>query len=98
MHNFFRPCEAVHGLAGTIHGIAEMQAARCSGDRDCKQRLSEHPLDRGGISRRTTVTKIAMAIALLIATLAAVPASAGPREDGQYSPGYQDNAYNRHGW
>lgn len=44
------------------------------------------------------LTRIALALGLVIATLATVPASAGPRDDGQYSPGYQDNAYNRHGW
>jgi len=44
------------------------------------------------------MTKILFAIALVLTALAAVPASAGPRDDAQYSPGYQDNAYNRHGW
>jgi hypothetical protein len=44
------------------------------------------------------MTKIAVAFALLLATLSAIPASAAPRDDAQYSAGYQDNAYNRHGW
>jgi hypothetical protein len=42
--------------------------------------------------------KITLALALVVAALATAPASAGPRDDAQYSPGYQDNAYNRHGW
>ena len=42
------------------------------------------------------LTRIAFALALLIAALATVPAFAGPGDE-QYSPGYQDNAYNRHG-
>jgi hypothetical protein len=54
--------------------------------------------DSADISRRKTMTRIVLALTLVIAALASVPASAGPREDGQYSPGYQDNAYNRHGW
>jgi len=43
------------------------------------------------------MTKLALTIALLIATLSAIPAAAGPRDEGA-SPGYQDNAYNRNGW
>jgi len=50
-----------------------------------------------GTSRRDVMTRIAFAIALVIAGLASVPASAGPGDE-QYSAGYQDNAYNRHGW
>jgi len=44
------------------------------------------------------MTKILFAIALALTALATVPASAGPGDDAQYSAGYQDNAYNRHGW
>src|SRR5215813_6745259 len=48
-----------------------------------------------GTSRRDVMTRIAFAIALVLAGLASIPASAGPGDE-QYSAGYQDNAYNRH--
>jgi hypothetical protein len=41
-------------------------------------------------------TRIVLAIALAIATLATAPASAGPGDS--YPKGYQDNAYNKNGW
>ena len=54
-------------------------------------------LQAGHIKGRDTMTRIAFAIALVLAGLASVPASAGPGDE-QYSAGYQDNAYNKHGW
>jgi hypothetical protein len=42
------------------------------------------------------MTRIALAIALAIATLATAPALAGPSDP--YPRGYQDNAYNKNGW
>jgi hypothetical protein len=43
------------------------------------------------------MTRITLAIALAVATLATVPASAGP-DDDRYPKGYQDSAYNKNGW
>jgi hypothetical protein len=47
--------------------------------------------------RNTMLAKITLAIAVAISLLATVSASAGPGDE-QYSSGYLDNAYNKHGW
>jgi hypothetical protein len=43
------------------------------------------------------LAKITLAIAVAISLLATVSASAGPGDE-QYSSGYLDHAYNKHGW
>ena len=44
------------------------------------------------------VKRITLTLAVVIAALATVPASAGPHDSGQAAFSYDDNAYNRNGW
>jgi hypothetical protein len=86
-----------HGCADRFHGIWTVPAGHQSGASPMQAQKSRAARKlEPAIQRRTTMTRIALAIALLMTALASVPASAGP-DDAAYSAGYLDNAYNRTG-